>query len=53
MAEHYNLPVFIGVGAMKAGTTTLQHYLMEHPNISFVRIKFGNIKKISPTINMN
>jgi len=33
----YNLPDFLIVGAMKAGTTTLMHHLYDHPEISIPR----------------
>ncbi len=37
-----NLPHFIIIGAMKAGTTSLYHYLNLHPEISMSRIKETN-----------
>ena len=35
----YSLPNFILAGAMKSGTTSLYHYLNEHPQIYMPRIK--------------
>ena len=36
------LPTFLIVGAMKCGTTSLYHYLAEHPEISMSRVKETN-----------
>lgn len=33
------LPTFVVVGAMKAGTTSLYHYLRAHPNVFMPRVK--------------
>ena len=36
---HKPLPNFVVVGAMKAGTTSLYHYLRPHPNVFMPKIK--------------
>jgi len=36
------LPTFIIIGAMKSGTTSLHHYLHEHPEICMSRVKETN-----------
>jgi hypothetical protein len=36
---HERLPTFIVVGAMKAGTTSLYHYLRSHPQVFMPKIK--------------
>ena len=37
-----HLPDFLGIGAAKAGTTALHHYLAQHPEISMSRRKEPN-----------
>src|SRR4051812_6197591 len=39
MREHGRMPNFLVIGAMKAGTTSLYHYLREHPDIFMPKVK--------------
>jgi len=42
MPEHNHLPNFLIVGAAKAGTTALYHYLQQHPQIFLTPLKETN-----------
>lgn len=42
IARSAGLPAFVVIGAMKSGTSSLHHYLGQHPEISMSRVKEPN-----------